>query len=286
MKQFFNAIDYVEANLKEKLSVHEIAQASSFSTYHFCRMFRILVGESVMEYVRKRRLSLAAEKLLKEDVKLIDLAIESQFESQEAFTRAFKNLFQVTPGEYRKLVNPIRLYYRRKFDSQTYHHLKEGVTMEPKIITKPAFKVVGLLQNHDQDNVTQIPELWDSFVPRVASIPNRKGSHYFGVCELVDLNNVNFDYIASVEVTENQTPPEGMVYREIPENLYAVFTHTNKTTDLHDPLQETLRYIWGTWIPKSDYAPVKAPDFELYDDRFNPMTMQGDIDICIPIRKK
>ncbi|MBI4405968.1 MAG: AraC family transcriptional regulator [Deltaproteobacteria bacterium] len=286
MKQFFDAIDFAEKHLCEKLSVQQIAEASSFSRYHFCRMFRVLVGESVMEYVRKRRLSIAAERLLKEDVRLIDLAVESQFESQEAFTRAFKNMFQVTPGEYRKFIDPVRLYYRQRFDSKTYYHLKEGVTMEPKIVGKPAFKIVGMLENHNQDNAHQIPELWTRFVQRVMGIPNRKGTHYFGVSEVIDLKEASFNYIACVEVDDKQTPPEGMVYREIPANTYAVFTHTNRTSSLHDSLQETLQYIWGTWIPKSDYVPVKAPDFELYDERFNPMTMRGEIDICVPIKRK
>ena len=94
MQRFFKSIDFVEQHLYDKITVHQIAAASHYSTYHFCRLFKILVGDSPKEYIRKRRLTVAADRLLKEDIGILQLALDCQFESQEAFTRAFKSTIQ------------------------------------------------------------------------------------------------------------------------------------------------------------------------------------------------
>ena len=102
MQRFFKSTEYIEQHLFDKISVHEIAAASSYSTYHFSRIFKALVGDTPKEYLRKRRLTVAATKLLQDDTGILELALECQFDSQEAFTRAFKSLFNITPAQYRK----------------------------------------------------------------------------------------------------------------------------------------------------------------------------------------
>ncbi|WP_201778297.1 helix-turn-helix transcriptional regulator [Thalassomonas viridans] len=98
MQRFFKSIDFIEQHLYDKISVHEVAAASHYSTYHFSRIFKALVGDTPKEYLRKRRLTVAAKRLLGEDIGILELALECQFDSQEAFTRAFKGLFNITPA--------------------------------------------------------------------------------------------------------------------------------------------------------------------------------------------
>ena len=102
IKRIQRAIDFIEANLKEELSAESIAQAACFSMGHFQRVFSSIVGDSVKEHVRKRRMASALIELGSTDRRILDIAVDHHFESQESFTRAFKVHFGKTPGECRK----------------------------------------------------------------------------------------------------------------------------------------------------------------------------------------
>jgi AraC-like DNA-binding protein len=98
MDRLLNALDYIEGHLGDELSVADVAGAACLSPFHFARTFRARTGWSIMAYVQARRLSVAAGRLQQERPRLIELALDSGFESQATFTRAFKRKFQVTPG--------------------------------------------------------------------------------------------------------------------------------------------------------------------------------------------
>lgn len=108
-----NSIDYIEENLCEKIKVSDVAKHSHFSQFYFHRLFHAVVGEPMMEYVRKRRLSEAAIELVKTDKKVTDIALAYQFSSLESFTRAFKKIYGMTPREYRNNQRNIVLYKKR-----------------------------------------------------------------------------------------------------------------------------------------------------------------------------
>jgi AraC-like DNA-binding protein len=103
-KEIQTALNYIEINLCEKLSLEEIANAVGYSKFYFHRAFQSETGESVYEYIRKRRLAKAASLLLSTDVPILDIALTFCFESQEAFTRAFKSVYQMPPGRYRAAI--------------------------------------------------------------------------------------------------------------------------------------------------------------------------------------
>ncbi len=104
------ALDYMEAHLTEDISLAEIARQAHSSLFWFHRVFAMLVGDSLGEYLRKRRLDCAAADLVNSDDRIIDIAVKYGFSSHEAFTRAFCNHFGITPSRYRKsgLVAPHR----------------------------------------------------------------------------------------------------------------------------------------------------------------------------------
>jgi AraC-like DNA-binding protein len=95
------ALDYIEMNLHEELTLDDIAKAVGFSKFYFHRVFQREVGTSLYNYVRKRRLTMAASLLLNTNIPILDIALTYRFESQEAFTRAFKSIYQLPPGRYR-----------------------------------------------------------------------------------------------------------------------------------------------------------------------------------------
>ena len=283
MERFFKSIDYIEQHLDRKISVHEIAAASHYSTYHYSRIFKALVGDTPKEYLRKRRLTLAAKRLLTEDVGILELALECQFDSQEAFTRAFKALFDMTPAQYRKINEPFRLLYRKPFSESDLDHLQNSVSMEPEIINQPAMKIVGIA-NEYEDGDLSLPKLWSGFRPYRDSIPNRVGDHWFGIYENYqeDEDTTRFVYICSAEVENFENVPDGLITREIEAQTYARFTHQGPIAKI----EETLRYIWGSWLPKSNYEYADKPDFELLPGGFNDEDPENKVYLNIPIKLK
>lgn len=96
------SIEYIEDNLNKKIELEELAEKAFLSKYHFHRVFHSIVGEPVAEYIRKKRLTEAANELLNTEEKIVDIALKYQFGSQETFTKAFKKLYGMPPREFRK----------------------------------------------------------------------------------------------------------------------------------------------------------------------------------------
>lgn len=283
MERIFKIIDYIEKNMYEPIDIHDIAKASNYSTYHFCRIFRSLVGDSPKEYLRKRRLTIAAQRLAEGESSILNIALDCQFESHASFTRSFKQLFKITPEQYRENADPFRLLYKDQFSPHMLHHLQNSLAMEPQIITRPEVKIVGVARQYEEEDL-DIDTLWSAFRPNVNKIKNRVGSDAFGIHEEYQEGetSVGFHYICAVAVSDLNDVPGGMISRVIPEHLYAVFQHKGALSSLPD----TLKYIWGSWLPKSKYEYVEQPDFELYAPATQAGSAEKILFLHIPIVKK
>jgi len=276
------AIDYIEDNLGRVIDGSQVAACAGFSTYHFQRVFSAMLGESVAEYIRKRRLSEAARALKQTTEPILEIALRCGFDSQEAFTRAFKKMFRVTPGRYR--AGPVPFVIKPRATPGMLAHLRGGITMEPKIVSRDKELAVGMGGGFAPKSTNEIGELWGQFVKRMSEIESAKHDYSLGICcpahPQIEMRNSDcFVYIAAVPVEAAGTVPQGMVQVEIPGGRYAVFTHKGPISEL----AHTIDFIWGTWIPKSEYEKREGPDFELYDERFDPETLAGEIDIYVPV---
>jgi len=151
--------------------------------------------------------------------------------------------------------------------------------MEPKIVTKPAFTVVGVKYRGDNKN-NEIKHMWDEFGPRMGEIKHVVGPEVcYGVCANGDEETHEFDYFAGFEVDSTADIPEGMVSFEVPEATYAVFA-----TTLPD-IGKTFEHAYHTWLPQSGYHATGGPDLELYDEAFDPSDPYSTLYIYIPIMK-
>ncbi|WP_299008655.1 AraC family transcriptional regulator [uncultured Shewanella sp.] len=293
MERFFKSIDFIENNLNNRISIHDVAAASHYSTYHFSRVFKSLVGDTPKEYLRKRRLTLAAQRLLNENIGILSLALDCQFDSQEAFTRAFKATFKTTPAQYRnqkyrKQKHPTQntashLLYKEVFTPSMLNFLQNELSMEPQIMTRPPLKVVGIEAQYDNASLDLI-QLWSAFRPFRDKIKHRASEQAFGIYESYQEKgeDVSFSYICSAAVHHFDDVPQGMITRELPEQLYAQFTHKGSIAHLN----KTLKYIWGSWLPKSHYEYIEQPDFELYPSGYNPHAANSEMTIHIPIKSQ
>lgn len=154
--------------------------------------------------------------------------------------------------------------------------------MEPKFITKPAFKAVGMSYVGKNEG-GEIPQMWGVFNQRGGEIPAVENSDAFGLCfsNIEGAAEGEFEYVAAFEVKDDQNIPEGMVYRQVPEYKYAVFTHHGKL----DKLGETYEYIYNTWLPQSglEIHPSKY-DMEVYDERFIVGSDDSAFDIYLALK--
>jgi AraC-like DNA-binding protein len=118
-----DSLDYIENNLNQKIQLEDLSKIAFLSKYHYHRLFHKAVGEPVKKYIRKRRMARAAAELIQTDARILDIAIKFQFGSQEAFTRAFKGIYRISPGAYRKQLN-----IRQPQDMHQADHNKSGRT--------------------------------------------------------------------------------------------------------------------------------------------------------------
>jgi AraC family transcriptional regulator len=156
--------------------------------------------------------------------------------------------------------------------------------MEPKFETKPGFKSVGMLFT-GKPGSSEIPDLWDKFVPHIDSIPNRTNHNTcYGIINPFGPKEYEgeIDYIAAVEVDNLNDIPKGMVSAEVPEAYYAVFTHKGPISNF----MESIRYVFGEWLPNSEYTLTGTPELEVYDERFDPTSEDSECEICLPVKKK
>lgn len=283
LQRIGRALDLVEARLfDERLAPADLARAAAFSPWHFHRVFQALTGQTPLGYVRKRRLAEICGRLCATEVPIAALALDCGFGSQATFTRAFTREIGVSPGRYRSAGQIAPAHDFAPLDVEEILARAGRGTMEPRIAHRPAFDVIGMAERFTPATSSRIPELWSRFVARIDEIPHRGGTETYGVC--VDAgpatgDEPGFTYVAGVEVEHIDAIPDGMMALTVPAGRYAVFTHDGHISRLED----TVKQIWGRWLPASPHRHEPRPDFEQYDERWDPRTGLGEIDVWVPI---
>jgi len=270
------AVWYIEWKRGEAIELQDVAQACGVSRFHLCRVFQGLTGRSVIAYARGRRLSEAARVLARGTEDIVTIALDAGYGSHEAFTRAFRELFDLTPTAVRsaRSVETLQLVEPFTMDTSLLTNLKS-----PRFDDRPAFHVAGLSERYTFETNHGIPALWQRFAPHIGHIPGQVGAATYGVCYNGDGEGA-FDYMAGVEVTTPADVPEDLTRLTVPALRYAVFTHSGHISDI----RKTVYTIWNKWLPEADVTHVEGPDFERYDERFDGKTGTGDVEIWIPVR--
>ena len=270
-------IDYIEANLKEELDINRAISESGYSLTHFYRIIQSFSGISLKDYIRNRRLSEAAVALRMSDTRIIDIAMEYDFQSQEVFTRAFLSSFGITPGQYRKSRESITLY--KKLNARQLFMSLNGLSIEPTIILEKIFQLVGITRTVHPGSA-DISQLWREFHHSSNSIVTPLNSDkLIGLCEYMPdiTDDSEFSYMACKEVLSTNNLPMGMDAKIIPCTKYAVFTHSGTV----DGLKETYDKIYGIWLPLTGSQLAEADTLEIY-------TLQSSnnykLDIYIPLK--
>ena len=283
------SIDYIESNLRNRIVLDDIAETACLSKYHFHRLFSAIVGETSGDYIRKRRLTEASKLLTTQPVKISDIAYEFQFETQQSFSRSFKSHFGISPGQYRKKHLCRFMYERKKITKQRLKNLGV-ISMQPIVKEINERKIVGMEKTTTLNTTyIDIPKLWEDFCSRIHEIENVANKDVFYEVRKPDMNfsmndfkeTSEFTEIAGVEVLNFDNIPEGMTSVTLPAGRYAAFTHKGSPMNL----RQTYEYIWGTWLPNSEYEADLKYDFELYGEKFKgPDDPESEIYIYIPVK--
>ena len=272
------ALWYIESHLAAPLMLDDVAGVAGVSRFHLVRAFAAATGFSVMRYVRARRLSKAAQALAAGAPDILSLALDADYSSHEAFTRAFRDHFGVTPEAVRAAtcLDRLKLQEPIVMDSTLLDNLEA-----PRFETSKPLLVAGISERCGMKTAAQeFRTSGSSFTRKVDAIPARIGKIAYGVCCNGD-DAGNFDYIAGVEVDDFSDLPREFARVRIPEQKYAVFTHAEHISTI----RRTINTIWNHWLPISGRKAADVPSFERYDENFDPATGNGGLEVWVPVKE-
>ncbi|MDF2632980.1 MAG: AraC family transcriptional regulator [Caproiciproducens sp.] len=277
-----SAIDHMEAHLLEPADFDDVAKTAGSSTFHFMRMFNMLTGFTVGEYIRNRRLTLAGQELALSDAKIVDIALKYGYETHESFTKAFQRFHGISPSVAREAGTNLKSI--GKLSIQVI--LKGEKTLNYKLIEKDAFTVVGkktMVSNKNGENFKIIPKFIES-------------CNEDGTCETLEKKCVDdmgvmgicanfqkdcFDYYMAVTYAGDEILA-GMETLYIPKLTWVVFEAIGP---MPDAIQDVWKRIFSEWFPTNEYEHADGPELEVYE--------QGDMSkadyksyVWIPVVKK
>jgi len=290
LRRMTEVIDYIEDHITDEIDFTDVAKLAYCGVYQFGRIFSYVVGVSFTDYIRCRRLSLAALELRVGDIKVIDTAMKYGYSSPEAFARAFREMHGVSPKDAHKNGVTLKMYPRITFQI----HIKGAIDMNYRIEEKEAIKCVGGVYRQTKEQVKSgcgFAASWGIFIDTVdeklGKTPNeairdeyrlyRAPLWQVGVSRV--LEDGNFEMSIGAEALEGEYP--GLNLFEIPKGTWAMFSGKGKVYEGFDAL---FTRIFTEWLPSSGYEQSMDYTVEIYP----PGDSQSDdymFEIWIPVKK-
>lgn len=272
------AINYIEMHLTDEIDPAQLGRIACCSPYHFQRMFGYMAEQPLSEYIRRRKMSVAATELQAGSQKVIDIAAKYGYSSPTAFNRAFQAVHGVAPSAVKKQGATIK-----SFPPLVFKMTVKGTTeMNYRIETKDEIRIVGVsvpISHNIEENFQTLPAFWDSTlqdgtVPRLLPMMDGAPKGLLGICFCNETEGWRY-YIAVAS-----TQPKGAFEeRTIPAATWAVFSGGGANT----AIQELERRILTEWLPTSGYEYGSAPDMEVY---ISPDPQNAKFEVWIPVVKK
>ncbi len=266
----------IETHFGVQLSLDELASDAGVSRTHLSRIFPLATGHSLSGYMRGRRLTEAAKALADGAPDILAVAIDAGYGSHEAFTRAFRDQFGVTPTELRKRrsLSDLNLVESLPMDTDTTTRLSP-----PRIEAMPARRFAGLMQRHDMSQSNSIPAQWQRLQPYLGNVPGAVPGAAYGIVTEGEENHCT--YLCGVEITPSAELPPEFVTVETAARRWARVTHSGHISTI----RSTIRAIYDQWLPNSGYRQADNISFvEYYGPDFNPLTGLGTSEIWIGLR--
>lgn len=258
------ALSYIENHLNDDIDLSSIAKEAGYSLYHFQRVFKGVVGDSIKDYIRKRRITEAAKELVYINKPTIEIAIKYGYQSREAFSRAFEKVYGRNPLEVKREGVLYHIREPMTFDYMMFEYKRQKDGMQPLFRKLPEMLVVGKKYEIKMDgsNYQEIPFLWQKWHNNRewTYIEERKyDDECMGIC--IFSEGDTFEYMIGHEVKAINHIPKSMTMHRIEPSLYAVFRTIGPITE---SVQKTLDYIYTIWLNESQYEHAGTNDIEYY----------------------
>lgn len=282
IQRFNQAVQDLEQHLDQP-DYERAAQIACCSLFHFQKVFTCLAGVPLSEYIRRRRMTLAAAELQKGGKKILDLALQYGYSSPTAFNRAFQSVHGLPPSAAKKQGAVLKSYSPLHFKI-----IAQGVEeMEYRIEQKEAFRIVGLAQPLEQDlekNFAAVPQLWakaasEGAIPRLLALMDQSAAGAPGgiIGATVASGQQQWNYF--IGVVTGRPAPEGMKEYLAPAATWAIFPGKGP---MPQAVQQLERRIITEWLPDSGYEYADGPDIELYLD---PNPAEARFEVWLPVVK-
>lgn len=278
VEQLNQSMRYIEEHLTDEIDYEQLGKIACCSAYHFQRMFTYMAGITLSEYIRRRKMSLAAVDLQNGKEKVIDIAEKYGYSSPTAFNRAFQGIHGVAPSAVRGEGVSVKSYPPLRFSIS----VKGAAEMNYRIETKEAFRIVGVaspLNQEIEQNFDIVPQMWqraaaDGTIQELAGMMNAAPMGLLGVSACNDKEQ--WKYFIAVSSTRESGAFEEYT---VPASTWAIFP--GRGTNLS--IQELEQRIVTEWLPTSGYEYANAPDIEVY---INPDPQNAQYEVWIPVTKK
>lgn len=281
---------HIQDHLDEELSLESLAAVACFSPYHFHRIFRGLVGESVKEHVRRLRLERAAHRLKFGDLAVTTIAFDAGYENHESFTRAFHDMFGEPPSRFREIHKvipfkevPSRVHYKAgERPAELQPTRAQGGSMDVRIERIQPLRLAFMRHLGPYDEVGATWGKLMGWAGRSGLLG--PGTRILGIVyddpEVTPPDKVRYD--ACLAVDERFRPQGEVGAQEIAAGEYAVTTHRGP----YQKLGETYARLCGEWLPGSGREAADRPCFEIYRNSLQN-TRPEDLltDIYLPLKK-
>lgn len=275
-----NAINYIEEHLEDEIDYEQIAKIACCSTFHFQRMFSYMVNVPLSEYIRRRRMTMAAVDLQNTNEKVIDIALKYGYSSPTAFNRAFQGVHGITPSQAREKGVLIKAFPPISFKIT----IKGDVEMNYKIEQRDSFRIIGVAQplhKEIEKNFEIVPQMWQRVaesgtVEKLVSMMDSKPMGVLGVSACNEEDKWKY-YIA---VASNKPIDKEFEEYIVPASTWAIFYGEGA---MPYSIQELEKRIITEWLPTSGYEYANAPDIEVY---LSPDPENARFEVWIPVVKK
>lgn len=268
---------YIEEHLTDELDYNELSRIACCSTYHFQRMFTYMAGMTLSEYIRRRKMSLAAVDLQNGGARVLDTAEKYGYQSPTSFNRAFQSVHGIAPSAVRE-GTLVKSFPPLHFTIA----IKGGAELNYRIESKEAFRIVGVsapLFGEIEKNFMVVPKLWQEAAANgtIQNLASMMDTSLKGVLGVSACNaQEEWKYFIAVSSTKESA---GLEEYTVPASTWAVFSGSGTSQSV----QELEQRIVTEWLPASGYEYANAPDIEVY---LNPDPQNAQYEVWIPVTKK
>lgn len=256
-------VEYIELNIKKRICLEVLSSEFSISKFHMSRTFKHITGDSIAKYIRRRKLALSLDYLLKHQYKIIDIALIFGFEYEQSYIRSFKAEYSITPYQYKKNKPVLKITHRLTLSDLML--FEDGIILPPEKVYLPKLQLIGkdyFIDSSDPDYLTNPNKVGVQFLTQESNkiVGDISKAIYYSIVKVVDSKRGFYSYMPSLEYSGKITHPDEMVVIHMPPSEYIHFkyigehspydTNMIRLKEIHAHIKDNFTsYIWEKCIP-------------------------------------